>query len=514
MVHKSKFKIQLPETDLLSYLFGTSTSGIEIPDQPIWLDAGNPSRSISKRDALAYIKRFALGLERLGIRQGDVVLMFTPNHIFVPIAYLGTIAHGATFTGAGTTATVSDLAYQISHTEAKLLLYHPEYASVAKAAAKSAGLPESSLYWFSDANNISNETQGWRSILAPADEASKHPLRSFDHSKVHKQPAVINFSSGEQYNGTTERVEDKVPVTLGRSRNGGLASSLYIMHMGNFSASLWLANSDHEITHLQTAPPLLVMLSKRPEVASYDLSSLKDIICGAAPLSRELQNEISTRFNVLIRQTWGGTELTCSATTTPGSMNDDSGSTGVLLPNMECKIIGDDGNEVGVGERGEAYLKGPNVCLGYLKNEEATNNAIIDGFYRTGDVVVCDDRGMFYVVDRMKEILKVNGFQVAPAELEALLLDHEAIADAGVIGVPRSEGEVPLAYVVLKSPFIGRLSNTDIQHWLSSRVAKYKRLEGGVIFIDRIPKSPTGKIQRKELREKYRIQAVASGPRL
>ena len=194
---------------------------------------------------------------------------------------------------------------------------------------------------------------------------------------------------------------------------------------------------DHEITHLQTAPPLLVMLSKRPEVASYDLSSLKDIICGAAPLSRELQNEISTRFNVLIRQTWGGTELTCSATTTPGSMNDDSGSTGVLLPNMECKIIGDDGNEVGVGERGEAYLKGPNVCLGYLKNEEATNNAIIDGFYRTGDVVVCDDRGMFYVVDRMKEILKVNGFQVAPAELEALLLDHEAIADAGVIGVPR-----------------------------------------------------------------------------
>lgn len=208
--------------------------------------------------------------------------------------------------------------------------------------------------------------------------------------------------------------------------------------MGQFHLKQFLQYvQDHKITHLQTAPPLLVMLSKRVETGSYDLSSLKDIICGAAPLSRELQNEISTRFNVLIRQTWGGTELTCSATTTPGSMNDDSGSTGILLPNMECKIIGGDGNEVGIGERGEAWLKGPNVCLGYLKHQDATKSAIVDGFYRTGDVVVCDDRGMFYVVDRMKEIMKVNGFQVAPAELEAQLLDHEGIADAGVIGVPR-----------------------------------------------------------------------------
>ena len=195
---------------------------------------------------------------------------------------------------------------------------------------------------------------------------------------------------------------------------------------------------DHKITHLQTAPPLVVMLSKRPETSRYDLSSLREIICGAAPLSKDLQNDVSGRFGLLIRQTWGGTELTCSATTTPGGMREGTGSTGVLHPNMECKLLDDEGREVVVGERGEAHLKGPNVCLGYWKNEKATADAIsIDGFYRTGDVVVRDERGMFYVVDRKKEMVKVNGLQVAPAELEAILLENEDIADAAVVGVMR-----------------------------------------------------------------------------
>lgn len=184
--------------------------------------------------------------------------------------------------------------------------------------------------------------------------------------------------------------------------------------MDKFHYEHFLAHvQSYRITHITTAPPILVMLSKRPETSRYDISSLKDIVCGGAPLSKELQNEISQRFDILVKQTWGGTELTCSATMTPGGMNDESGSAGALLPNMECKLLDDEGKEVKTGERGEACMKGPNVCLGYWKNEAATASAIgIDEFYRTGDVATRDERGMFYVVDRKKEMIKVDGFQV------------------------------------------------------------------------------------------------------
>lgn len=193
---------------------------------------------------------------------------------------------------------------------------------------------------------------------------------------------------------------------------------------------------NYRITHVTTAPPILVMLSKRQETARYDISSLTEIVCGGAPLSKELQNDVSSRFNILVKQTWGGTELTCSATMTPNSITDENGSAGALLPNMECKLLADDGNEVETAEPGEAWMKGPNVCLGYWKNEAATSNAIDgNGFYRTGDIAVRDECGLFYVVDRKKEMIKVDGFQVAPAELEAILLNNEHIADAAVVGV-------------------------------------------------------------------------------
>lgn len=209
--------------------------------------------------------------------------------------------------------------------------------------------------------------------------------------------------------------------------------------MGKFHFDQFLHHvQTYRITQVVTAPPLLVMLSKRPETSKFDISSLGNIICGGAPLSKELQNDVAWRFRVSIKQTWGGTELTCSATLSPGGMKDENGSAGMLLPNMECKLLDDEGKEVGIGERGEAYFKGPNICLGYWRNEAATTNAIsADTFYRTGDVAIRDKSGMFYVVDRKKEMIKVSGFQVAPAELEALLLENENIADAAVVGVKR-----------------------------------------------------------------------------
>lgn len=189
----------------------------------------------------------------------------------------------------------------------------------------------------------------------------------------------------------------------------------------------------HRITHIQTAPPVLVMLAKRPETKAYDLSSLQNILCGAAPLSKELQNEVSAKCALKVVQTWGMTEVTCSCLHVPGGRDDRSGSVGYIDPNAAMKLIDDEGKEVGPGERGEIHVKGPNVCMGYWRNERATQEAFDEeGFLKTGDIAVKDENGWYWIVDRKKELIKVKGFQVAPAELEALLLEHEHVADVAV----------------------------------------------------------------------------------
>lgn len=281
----------------------------------------------------------------------------------------------------------------------------------------------------------------------------------------------------------------------------------------------------HRITHIQTAPPVLVMLAKRPETKKYDLSSLVNILCGAAPLSKELQNEVSTKFNLKVVQTWGMTEVTCSCLHVPGGMDDRSGSVGQVDPNSEIKLIDESGNEVTKpGQRGEIFVRGPNVSaeepgisvlrrgclltllqithLGYWRNESATKASFdSEGFLKTGDVAIYDDKGWFWIVDRAKEIFKVNGFQVAPAELEAVLLENDDIADAAVCALNKDHEDLPRAYVVLKATAKGKVKEKDVVEWIATKVAKHKRLSGGVKFIDEVPKSPSGKIQRVVLRE-------------
>jgi len=273
--------------------------------------------------------------------------------------------------------------------------------------------------------------------------------------------------------------------------------------MRTFNYEQFLRNIQrHRITHIQTAPPVLVMLAKRPETQKYDLSSLVNILCGAAPLSKELQNEVSAKCGVKVVQTWGMTEVTCSCLHVPGGLDDRSGSVGYIDPNAEMKLIDDEGREVGPGSRGEIHVRGPNICLGYWRNEKATKDSFDeDGFLRTGDVAICDENGWYWIVDRKKELIKVKGFQVAPAELEAVLLENDDVADAAVCAIHKDHEELPRAYVVLKEDSKGKLKERDIVEWTATKVAKHKRLEGGVAFVDEIPKSPSGKIQRKVMRE-------------
>ena len=279
-----------------------------------------------------------------------------------------------------------------------------------------------------------------------------------------------------------------------------LGIPVYIMQTFVFEDFLGVIQK-YRITNLQVAPPILIMLDKRPETSNFDLSSLKNILCGAAPLSRELQNTIQRSLKLNVVQSWGMTELTCSGLYVPGGRTDDSGSVGMLVPNCECKILDDEGNIIYTGEPGELYIRGPNVCMGYWRNEQATRESLdAEGWLKTGDVVTSRDNS-FWIVDRKKELIKVNGLQVAPAELEAVLLEHGDIADAGVVGITMNGEEQPRAYVRLQDDRVSRASEAQIQNHMKTRVAKHKQLTGGIIFVKEVPRLASGKIQRKVLKE-------------
>ena len=315
---------------------------------------------------------------------------------------------------------------------------------------------------------------------------------------------------GRRYEVLTERWVGFLPLyhAFGQLYTIILAAKLkvpvYVMSAFDFEKLLRVIQ-ERKITQMAVAPPIMVLFSKHPAAKKYNLSSLEQIVCGAAPLSQSLQNECTTRFDVRIGQGWGMTELTCAGTTVPEGSTDTTGSVGVLMPGCEAKLIDEHSNEVPRGERGEIYIRGPNVTPGYWRNPKATSDSITpDGWLKTGDVAVCNDQGWFWIVDRLKELIKVSGLQVAPAELEAVLLTHPSIADAGVVGVQDSfdAQERVRAYVLLKAGDEGKnVSAGEIQEWIKEKVARHKWLTGGVVFVDEIPKSAAGKIQRKVLRD-------------
>jgi 4-coumarate--CoA ligase len=259
-------------------------------------------------------------------------------------------------------------------------------------------------------------------------------------------------------------------------------------------------NKKYRITFFFTVPPIFLLIAKSPAVTDQ-FATLEVAISGAAPLGKELQHAASAKLggpNCFISQTWGLSETTGSATIMPFDMTDDTGSVSPLIPNMLARIVDDDGNDVEVGKPGEVLVTGPVVCKGYYNNPEADAESFTDEWFHTGDIGEFRN-GLFYIVDRKKELIKYKGMQVAPAELEALLINHDDIADAAVIGVLTEDGhnEVPRAYVVADS---SKISGQQIQEYVKANVANYKQLRGGVVFLDAIPKSPAGKILRKDLR--------------
>jgi len=269
--------------------------------------------------------------------------------------------------------------------------------------------------------------------------------------------------------------------------------------MPKFDLELFLkAIQEFKVTHISAVPPLLVALIKTPH-GKYDLSSLQTITIGAAPLGADLQVSAKEKLKADVTQGYGMTELPTAVVLNPKNAI-KVGSVGILLPNVEAKVISIfDGKELGPNEDGELWFRCPNMMTGYLHNPEATANTIDkEGFLHTGDVGHFDDEGYVFIVDRVKELIKYKGYQVAPAELEAIILAHPAVMDAAVVGRPDSvDGELPTAFVVLKN--VQQASVTQLSEYVGNRVAPYKKLRGGVIFIDAIPRTQSGKILRKQL---------------
>ncbi len=291
--------------------------------------------------------------------------------------------------------------------------------------------------------------------------------------------------------------------------NCGLRAGVTIVTMPRFDLEQFLSlHAEHSITRGFVAPPIVVALAQHPMVDSYDLSSLRQVTSGAAPLSAELAEEAGKRLGCEFVQGYGMTELSpVSHLTVFG--DGKAGSVGITAPNTELRIVHPvTGTDLSTDEDGELWIRGLQVMRGYLNNPAATAETLDDeGWLHTGDIGHVDQDGHVFVVDRLKELIKYKGFQVPPAELEALLLAHPAVADAAVVGLPDDEaGEIPAAFVVLR-PGVAATAE-EIQQFVGEQVASYKQIRR-LTFIDVVPKSASGKILRRVLRDET---PTAPGP--
>ncbi|KAK5096542.1 hypothetical protein LTR70_001716 [Exophiala xenobiotica] len=543
--HSPHPKLNIPKCNLLSYVFA---DGRAKEESPLWMDAANPSNSLSMSEMHLLVKRFALGLDDMAVPIGSAVMIFSPNHIYVPMVYLATAGSKRAFTGANPVYTVSEVSYQMKIVDAAVVLIHPTLLDTGLKAAKEAGIPMSSIFSFSDEPKKSIQgIRDWREILSPAIEADDWRWDPLKGEAAEQTVACINFSSGTTglpkgvcishanlIANASQTIHIKFDQTGRSEKDPGSETWLAFLPLYHAYSQLWTINiacrlrykvyvmqkfvfedflryvQDYKVDAIQAVPPILIMLTKRPEVKKYDISSLKHILVGAAPTSPELQRKVTQKFKLKVGQGWGMTETTCAGIMVPFAEEDDgSGTIGVLLPNTDAKLVDDEGNEITVeGERGELCVRGPQMLMGYWKNETATKESKEpDGFFHSGDVAIWRrdklGRQRLWIVDRKKELIKVKGLQVAPAELEAVLLESPDVADAAVVGIRFEEDgeEWPRGYVVLQDDKKGQVTEEDVQKFVAGKVAKHKWLEGGVKFVDEVPKLPSGKIMRKVMKD-------------
>jgi len=496
-------------------------------DRPAIIDA-HSGRFFTYSQLKDQTHRFSSGLSKRGFKKGDVIAILLPNVLEYPIIFHGVSILGGVTTALNPYCSHEELSHYLKISRAKFLVTIPPLAKKAFSAGVLKGI--CSVFVIGQSENCESIS----SLLS--DDGSAFPRDMKINPK--EDVVALPFSSGTtgaskgvmltHYNlvaqirvlfrhGDPETIINVTPLfatyALSIIMGGHFHVGNTIVLLSRFEPSIFLqAIQDFKVTHAPLVPPLVLFLAKHPLVDKFDLSSLKSISSGAAPLSREMEIAVAKRIPSLetVGQGFGMTELSGQSHHAPRDKI-VPGSVGFLLPNLECKIIDlDTGKTLGPNQDGEMCIRGPIVMKGYLNNPEATARTIDShGWLHTGDIAHYDRDEYFFIVGRLKELIKYKGFQVPPAELEAILIAHPNIDDVAVIGVPDIEaGELPKAFVVRR----GNVTAEEIMAFVAKKVQPQKKLRGGVEFVDQIPKSASGKILRRMLRK--HVEAKSSRAKL
>lgn len=470
------------------------------------------------------------------LQPDDSVALFSPNNVdYLPIC-LAVGMCGSKVAPINPLSTADELSKILGRSFSKILFTHAKLLHVAlEAVSKCDGVVEDVVV-LPDVQSDPDIAHGTVNFESLSKYVHASPLTESVKAVHSSHPWLLPYSSGttglpkgvclSHVNMISNLLQFDIIEGSAMPQDHKLYSPLPFFHIYGLMVSLlytgWKGNElittsdrfdlekfcslvqEHKPERAHLVPPIILGLGKHPVVDKYDFSSVKMIISAAAPLGLETETITKKRLGTNIKQAWGMSELSPLGTIN-SDFNAKSGSIGPLCPSTYGKIIdAETGTSLGPNEPGELLIKGPQVMMGYLNDTEKTEECLSDGgWLRTGDLAYYDEDGFFYIVDRIKELIKVRGFPVAPAELEELILNNEHVQDVAVVQIPdEASGELPRAYVVLKpSADPKEVTEEYLKEWVKERVSPYKRIEGGVVFTDAIPKSASGKILRRILRD-------------
>ena len=480
------------------------------PDEVVLTD-GPSGRSMTAAEFMEQVKRMAGGLAAAGFGAGHTVAIMAPNMPEYCVVFHAVAWGGGTITTLNPTYTASEVAHQMRDAGAELLITIPDFMETATQGAGDTpviaiGTPEyAALFGDPITAQVPVDLDDFTVVLPYSSGTTGLPkgvMLSHRNLVINVDQSIVaaDFQAGEVTAAFLPFFHIYGMTVLMNIHLGGGGA---LVTMPRFDLPLFLQISqDHKAQRMWVVPPVALALAKHPLVDDYDLSGLQEVFIAAAPSGPELSDAIAARLGCKALQGYGMTELSPVSHVVPRNAP-RSGAAGITAPNTSCRIVDiETGENLPAGQEGELWIKGPQIMQGYLNNPQATAESITpDGWLRTGDIAKIDDDGYMFITDRLKELIKYKGFQVAPAELEATLVAMEGITDAAVVGLPDEEaGELPVAFVVVGDP----APDADaIKAHIAERLATYKQLHE-IYFVDEIPKSASGKILRRYLRDRLK----------